>query len=240
MLTKETLLDPLIKLRTPEDFKNYFISLNNYLGTVNIAMFCVGLKQRADEEPTLIVTYPSEWVEHYKLKRFADVDPVLSIGFNSIEPINWATFKNQNSKQKALFEDAQEFGVGSQGITIPVRGRTSERGLFSFTSNMKTRDWSIFLNENLFTLQILANSSFSAFLNLTEPALLPVKLTPRETECLKWTSNGKTALEIALILNLSPNTIKYYLETARHKLKATTISQAVTKAIYLNLLTRSW
>lgn len=57
-----------------------------------------------------------------------------------------------------------------------------------------------------------------------------IPLSPREKECLRWTAQGKTAEEIAMILNLKIITVKFYLRSIRQKLNCNTIAQAVYKA----------
>ncbi len=73
------------------------------------------------------------------------------------------------------------------------------------------------------------------------PALLPETeaypvLAPRECECLLWTARGKDAKAIAAILVLSEFTVRSYLRSARQKLKSSTLSQAVAKAINARLI----
>lgn len=57
------------------------------------------------------------------------------------------------------------------------------------------------------------------------------QLTPRESECLRWCSKGKTNWEISRILGLSERTVEHYLSRANRKLGTTTRSQAVAKAL---------
>jgi len=50
-------------------------------------------------------------------------------------------------------------------------------------------------------------------------------LTRREIECLKWYLRGKTAPEIAIILNLSPRTIEGYINSIKNKTQCFNRSQ---------------
>ncbi|SCB52690.1 helix-turn-helix transcriptional regulator [Rhizobium lusitanum] len=61
-------------------------------------------------------------------------------------------------------------------------------------------------------------------------------LTPREKECLRWASEGKTSREIGQILALSNHTIDGYLRAAMEKLDAVTRTQAVATASKLGLI----
>ncbi|MDA0368314.1 MAG: LuxR C-terminal-related transcriptional regulator [Proteobacteria bacterium] len=60
-------------------------------------------------------------------------------------------------------------------------------------------------------------------------------LSPRETECLEWTAQGKTTWEIAQILCLSDSTVNYYIRNAMKKLAVHTKAHAVSKAAVLGM-----
>jgi DNA-binding CsgD family transcriptional regulator len=55
-------------------------------------------------------------------------------------------------------------------------------------------------------------------------------LSPRERECLDWVAKGKTAAEIASILNLSVETVRDHIKSMRGKLGARTKAEAVARA----------
>ncbi len=61
-------------------------------------------------------------------------------------------------------------------------------------------------------------------------------LTPRELECLRWCSRGKTNWEISRILDLSERTVEHYLSRANRKLGTGNRTQAVARALKLNLI----
>lgn len=62
-----------------------------------------------------------------------------------------------------------------------------------------------------------------------------VNLTPRETEVLRWTAEGKTSSEIAVITGLSEHTVNHYVTLATQKLGCSNRTQAVVRAIRLGL-----
>jgi DNA-binding CsgD family transcriptional regulator len=61
------------------------------------------------------------------------------------------------------------------------------------------------------------------------------QLTAREVEVVRWTSEGKTSAEIAIILGLSEHTVISHITSAARKLKAVNrvhmIAIAVRKGI---------
>jgi DNA-binding CsgD family transcriptional regulator len=62
------------------------------------------------------------------------------------------------------------------------------------------------------------------------------KLTGREIECLHWAAAGKTAKEIAVILDVSERTAIAHTENAKKKLQAKTLAHAVAMAVSIGLI----
>ena len=60
-------------------------------------------------------------------------------------------------------------------------------------------------------------------------------LTPRENEVLHWLARGKTDIEIAALLGLSPRTVQKHLEHVYVKLGVETRTAAVMRALALRL-----
>jgi len=67
-------------------------------------------------------------------------------------------------------------------------------------------------------------------------ASAPVHLTPRELECLRWVSVGKTAWETATIIGRSSRTVEFHLINAGRKLGAINKVHAVVLAVRLGLI----
>ena len=63
-----------------------------------------------------------------------------------------------------------------------------------------------------------------------------ITLSRRQAECLYWVQEGKSAVDIGLILGLSPRTVEEYLAKACDKLGVRTRVQAVVRAHRLGLL----
>jgi LuxR family transcriptional regulator, quorum-sensing system regulator CviR len=61
-------------------------------------------------------------------------------------------------------------------------------------------------------------------------------LSERQLEILRWINKGKTNWEIAKILGVSDDTVKYHITQIHMRLKVTNRTQAVTKALRLRLI----
>lgn len=67
----------------------------------------------------------------------------------------------------------------------------------------------------------------------------PSQLSPRELEVLRWVLRGKTNVQIASVLERSPETIKNQVRSILTKLNADNRAQAVTRAMELGIVERA-
>jgi hypothetical protein len=58
------------------------------------------------------------------------IDPVVIAGRNRFLPIDWLTVEHDKPEARHLFAEAESYGVGRHGITLPIRGPAGERALF--------------------------------------------------------------------------------------------------------------
>ncbi|PPC99588.1 MAG: helix-turn-helix transcriptional regulator [Methylotenera sp.] len=65
---------------------------------------------------------------------------------------------------------------------------------------------------------------------------IPVRLSPKEIECLNWAMEGKSSWEIGVILGRKENTVNYHIANIMGKLHVSTRQQAVIKALRLGLI----
>ena len=210
--------------------------IRSMYGLRHIAYFGLRIRSFLDEEPYVAATYPISWIEHYKERKFVTYDPVLRMGFDSLRPTDWKNLKNDCQRVQDFFGQADDFGIGRNGLTFSIRGHRLERALVSITSDLPDREWEAIKHCWIRDFQMLGIHLHETVLRLENICHNDFTLSKREIECLKWVSQGKTAYETAAILNLSTRTVRYYLENVRHKLNVTTVTHAVAKAITSNLI----
>lgn len=208
-------------------------------GMSHVAYLGLQLPMKEQKLPLVQVTYPASWVDRYVEKGYVKVDPVINTAMKSLLPTDWASLKSESKLVKQLFGEAKEFGVGAQGLTFSIRGAHGERALFSIVGNFSDHEWAAFKRENLPHFNVLAFHVHSLIIKKIGGAIQDVKLSPREIECLKWASQGKTFEDIGDILSISTSTVKMYLDAARHKLNCLNITHAVVRAIRLELISPS-
>lgn len=147
--------------------------------------------------PYIAVTYSPQWVECYRAARYFDVDPAIQVGLRRMLPIDWAEFERTDKKVRRLFGEAGEFGLGRQGMSLPVHGRHGDRALVSITSDADDKDWNHHRHHYMRDFQLMALHLHQAVLRLAGGDDIQVAaLSPRERECLQWIAEGKTCWEI--------------------------------------------
>jgi DNA-binding CsgD family transcriptional regulator len=212
----------------------------NGFGLDHVVYIAVNLPTEKRASPLVAMTYSADWQKHYAQNDYVDIDPVVRAGIGGILPIDWATLDRTHPTVRRFFGEAQEFKVGGQGLSIPVRGRHGEFALFSVTSQMPAREWERLKHRYMRDFMLLAYNFHSFALsaeNIEQDEEYRDKLSFREAESLRWTAMGKSAWDTGQIMGVSERTVKFHLENARSKLQAMNTTHAVSKAISLNLIT---
>ena len=208
--------------------QNYRLSHIAYLG-LNLP--------RQETEVYIQTTYSDKWCRRYITENYVDIDPIVDDGLRSILPLDWRTVRNKNKKVRNFFGESQQFGVGTQGLSFPIRGAHGELALFSINSHLPDSEWGDFKKEFMRDFQLLAYHFHSNVLeNVVGIEIESPTLTQREKECVKWASAGKTAWETGVILGIKESTVSFFIDQVRVKLNAVNKTEAVAKAIRMKLI----
>lgn len=202
----------------------------------HVTLHLVSNLKNALDNPFVRTTYPANWVSHYLLNNYVLNDPVLNRATSAEEPFNWAELEPTDAEMKVIIA-AREFRIGQSGYTIPRTDKLGRKSILSINSTTPADEWLEFLDINAADIESLATDLHvkavaEAFADTTD---VP-QLSPREYECLKWTAQGKTYSEIAIILDLSEHTVRSYLKMTRLKLDSVSLAQAVAKASSMQII----
>ncbi|MCF5144627.1 LuxR family transcriptional regulator [Pseudomonas sp. WS 5532] len=180
--------------------------------------FTMSSQQQATQtKPIHFNNYPNEWNTVYKQAHFFDIDPVVAHCKRSVLPIVWdeKTF----SAAPHLWSLAQSFGVHF-GWTQAVH---DFQGVFSMLtlgrSNGEVSPQELYekAGQVLWLCHVMHAAVAQNYAE--KPSVTaPCKLTPRETEILRWSALGKTASDIATILCLSERTVGFHISSCLRKL----------------------
>ena len=234
----ETLAPKLDAVKYFEEGSSLLLSATTSYGLKHVAYLGINLPRIGRTTPFYSATYTSDWCKHYEHSDYVDVDPVVRLGLTGLLPIDWASFDYSNPKIRRIFGEAGEFGLGRQGLTIPIRGRGTEVALFSVNSDLPDKEWADLKKEQMRDLQLLAHY-FHQMVIRVEGGQIPhyeALLSRREKECLQWAAAGKTIWETSQILKVSERAVRLYLDIARHKLDCLNKTQAVAKAVALGIV----
>lgn len=183
-------------------------------------------------------TYPDNWKAHYLEAGLHRFDPTLHAARHSIAPVDWGCLDREAPGFDTVFRTAHDFGISTQGLTIPVRGPYGDIGMLSVTRNCPPEEWRRLVRHMVGDLQSVSVFIHDAVMQtdtlgrlLRHPAL-----STREREILQWVAAGKSQQDVADILSISPRTVDVHLRSAREKLGALTTPQAVARAVTRGLI----
>ena len=226
---------------TLSNLKNEFYRIIDFYGLKNISYFCVEDTKNKLKEPIVLSTYTMQWQNFYRSNDLFLHDPVLYQTFFNILPTDWQSYDISNIRAKNVISIGREYRIGDFGLSIPVRGPMVERAVVSLTYDGTESSWNLLKSSNIkdfVLISQLIHNTVIRIMNIRDHIDAPIKisLTPREMHCLYWASQGKTAYETSIIMGISPNTVRAYIESARHSLNCVSVTQAVCEAIKLNLM----
>lgn len=182
----------------------------------------------------LLSPFPLEWEQRYHEKQYLVHDPVALAAFHNNSLLHWSEARTiyHPEKSQTIADEASTFGL-ADGWVFTYQGRKStELAVISLagpTIEKSNRSRTILHNVLPHVGQAVIRIHFSKRPDCP-------KLTPRELEILTWTSRGKTAWEISLILNISRRTVEFHISNTFKKLDAVNSPQAVAVAMDYGLL----
>jgi len=188
----------------------------------------------------VLTTYPGEWADRYTEMDYVNHDPIVPMAITSIKPFTWdeTIDKRVNDKPKLILNEATEFGL-RQGVTIPLHGPSAAFATLSVCFDERreaefAKRYEVMRHELLLTALYFHDTVTK--LAYGEGADRIYKISPRERECLLWTSRGKTAWEVSQITHLSEKTVHHYLASAMRKFGVFSKHHAVVKSIALGII----
>jgi hypothetical protein len=148
-------------------------------------------------------TYTDAWKEHYTEQRFQNIDPTLHLPMRSIAPIDWQRLSGHEGFDK-VFENARDFNIKPQGLSIPIHGPYGEIGLISVTRDCNEDTWEKLRRKVLPELQTAAVGLHDTVMqsDTLGQALRRPHLSSRECEIWQWTAAGKSQMDIGDILSI--------------------------------------
>lgn len=183
-------------------------------------------------------TYSDEWRERWVAQNYQRVDPVILGCFQRFHPVDWKRLDWSSKAARQFMFEAQEYGVGNQGFSIPIRGPNGQFALFSVSHSCDDTTWAKFTEENSRDLILIAHFFNRKALEF-EPDRQPESsraLSPREVDAMTLLAMGYSRAQTAETLSISEHTLRVYIESARFKLGALNTTHAVARAMSRGLI----
>jgi len=179
-------------------------------------------------------TYPEPWREHYRENRYLAIDPVLQFGQRCVKPVLWSGIATADAP---FWADARQHGL-NHGWSHTIRDHTGIFGTFSLVRRATpiTEDELAASEPEMIWLSQRAHASIGT---LMAEKVLPdaaTRLKEVERQTLHWTAEGKTAAEVAAILEMTERNVNFHIRNAVTKLNAANKTHAVVKAALLGLI----
>lgn len=238
--------EPLEHASSEEALRLLFSKAVKALGYDGFDAFCI--KNGTIEEPEqpgnfFINDYDLDLPTQYIEKSYTAVDPSLEKLSTATKPFNYVKFLSTCRSNSSVYWQRATLKVlgikfawlipfnandAIRGVTIYMRGNGPEREQRFYD----TRDELHLLSTRMIDRLI----DFYPEDNKPVDQETDVEITTREIDCLTWIAKGKTRIEVAKILDISENTVRFHLKNAFQKLGENTRIGAVREATRRGLI----
>ncbi|NWD76943.1 autoinducer binding domain-containing protein [Pseudomonas gingeri] len=177
--------------------------------------------------PWIRNNYPEEWNRYYQEHNLQEIDPVLTCTRHSHLPVLWSA--ETVAKAPAFWAKKQSFGMryGWSQAVQHIQGHQSILCVSRPEGEIDHHEFQHKAGHILWLCNVLHAAATRERLATSSPP----SLSPREVEVLKWSGAGKTAPEIALLLELNVRTVNFHIANAITKTGTTNKVAAMVAAI---------
>lgn len=184
--------------------------------------------------------YPDGWQREFVQQRYYAHDPVHVACQRAARPFFWRDLPELmalSRPQRAILARAREAGL-TDGLTMPVHVPGDFSGSCSFATVARAVPADLAPSAQFFGCYAFEAARRLARRDRGLPCE-PIRLTPRQLDCLVLVARGKTDSETAALLGISRETAQEHVEGAKAKLRVATRTQLVARALYSGLITYS-
>jgi DNA-binding CsgD family transcriptional regulator len=232
----------LIDVGLSEDFASFerrLVATADALGFPIISgVLMRGLLQDPDVKITSLGNTPEGYLAVAKDLGEARRDPVMAKLMTQPVPVVYDQRTYAAAGAGEVWEAQAPYGYKT-GIAVKLHLPGNKHFLLGVDREEALPEPGVGLMQMIGGLQLLAAHALTAADNLLSPKIdkkdMP-KLTRRELDVLSWTSQGKTAWEVSVILGMSEKTVNFHLGNAMRKLGVSSKHQAVLKCVAAGLL----
>ncbi len=223
-------------LETKGSSEDFFAELSKIISALGFDFCAYGIRMPyplSAPRTEMLNNYPKPWQQTYQQKNYLQIDPTVHHGLSSQLPIVWSD--QVFAKNPELMEDARSFGLeyGWAQSSRQANGTIGMLTLARSSEMLGPNELARYRYQLLWLTQVSHHGLASRI--SAEKFQIP-DLSLRELEMLKWTADGKTAEEIALILGITTRTVNFHISQAMRKLEVVNKTAATVKAALLGLI----
>ncbi|CAM3782466.1 autoinducer binding domain-containing protein (plasmid) [Agrobacterium radiobacter] len=177
-------------------------------------------------------SYPEVWQDTYLAGGYARIDPVVTEAKRRREPFIWSAedWPASGSSPLRRFRDEAIDHKIRCGVTIPVEGSFGSMMMLTLASSRRRAD-STELFDSQSAIRAVLAVHYSLKIVAGKTIVAPRRmLSPREHMCVVWAMKGRNTPETAMLTGINARTVQHYLDTAREKLNARTVTQLIGNA----------
>ena len=184
----------------------------------------------------LVHDYPDEWARVYVSFDLAGADPVRRACDKAMVGFEWAALERMipmTRRDRQMLAVGRECGV-ADGYTIPRHLPGELSGSCSFVM----RQAAALPRTMLLVAELVGAFALTSAGRIAELVRAPARpiLSDRQRECLLWSARGKTAVEIAIILGISEETVIQHLKLARERYDVHCRQSLILRALFDGLI----
>lgn len=227
-------LHAIVNCKTPDEAFQLLTKECRRLGMQNTSWVIRLPLPIGDNRVLTFNTYSQAWQDRYWSQNYLAVDPTVQRGLTSIQPQVWSEMTDVCTD---FWEDARAHGL-VEGIAQSTWDRHGSCSMLSFSRDYLefTRAELIDKMPRVMWLAQLAHVGMANLILQKEVPETAADLSAREKEALRLAATGKTSQEIANKLGLTKHTVDFHLDNARGKLGAENRTDAVLRAVVLDLI----
>jgi len=183
----------------------------------------------------MLSNYPQQWQAKYIASDYISIDPTVSHCHRSLMPVLW--HEDLFAQVPSFWEEARSYGLhhGWAQSAQDLRGVESMLTLSRSNESISSLEFYTKAGQISWLCNLLHTVMAEKLLSSVNP-LPPSHLSAREVEILKWSAEGKTASETALILNLKTRTVNFHMANVIKKFGVANKTAAVVHAALKGLL----
>jgi DNA-binding CsgD family transcriptional regulator len=186
-------------------------------------------------------TYPLDWARRYIENDYKAIDPVVLGVVRRFHPVDWKHLDWSGQQARNLMREAMAAGIGNQGWSIPIWGPKGEFAVFTVNHHCDDAEWARITKAHAKDYLLVSHLFHQQAMRIINREVVgpAAELSPREREALALLSTGQSRAEVADSLQISENTLRAYIDSARHKLGAMNVTHAVALALARGAITPS-